>query len=202
VTLNPDFYKLIERVNLLDERATLFPKSLLVPALLTCFKKRTYPDYKHTRSSNIWSCREELIHYVAALELEALLDQALESPSDSRKLGTKTPAPNAFVTPATPGRGKNITTPLRTPRSSSALRYTETPANAKQGAAHEGMVEGMKDNQESVPPETLAKLEKARKIKEIFDTLVIPRWKALVAAKQEEVARVRPPALERFEPGL
>jgi fanconi-associated nuclease 1 len=201
VILNPDFYRLIERINILDERSTLFPKSLLLPALLTCFRKRTYPDYKHTRTSNIWSSREDLIQYVAALELEAVLDQALESPNEPRKRGMKTPAPNTFVTPATPGPGRNITTPLKTPRSSSAIRRTETPTSVKKEAAPEEMAEGIKGNQVSVLPETLAKLEKAKRVKEIFDTLIIPRWMALVVAKHEEGAQARPSALERFEPG-
>ena len=196
VILNPDFYKLVERINVLDERATLFPKSLLLPALLTCFKKRTYPDYKHARTSNIWSCREELIQYVAALELEAILDQALESPIGSRKLATKIPGSTTFIPPATPGPGRNITTPLRTPNGSE-VRYAETPMKE---AAPE-MAESTQCDQESVLPEALVKLEKATKMKGIFETLIIPRWQALVAAKQEGNARVRPSALERFEPG-
>jgi fanconi-associated nuclease 1 len=204
VALHPDFYRLIERINILDERATLFPKSLLLPALLTCFHKRTYPDYKHTRTSNIWSSREELIQYVAALELEVVLDQALESQNEPRKRGTKTPAPNAFVAPATPGPGRDITTPLRTPRSSSAIGHS-TPASIKKEAAQvvleEEMADDIKGRQESVLHETLAKLEKAKRVKEIFDTCIIPRWKALVVAKQEEGSRARPSALERFESG-
>jgi Fanconi-associated nuclease 1 len=201
VTINPDFYKLIERINILDERSILFPKSLLLPALLTCFKKRKYPDYKHTRTSNIWSTREQLIQYVAALELEAVLDQVLESSNESRRTGTKTPGPNTFITPATPGPGRTIATPLRTPRSSSAIRYAETPAGLKREAAYEEVAMGTIDDQDTTPPETLAKLEKAMRIKEAFDTWIIPRWKALVAARQEEGARVRPSGLERFEPG-
>ncbi|KAF8237701.1 hypothetical protein L208DRAFT_1388872 [Tricholoma matsutake] len=200
VTLNPYFYELIERINILDERATQFPKSLLLPALLTCFRKRKYPDYKHTRTSNIWSSREELMHYVAALELEAVFDQATEPQNTSRKPGTKTPGPHTFVTPATPGPGRNITTPLRTPRSSLTAQYT--PASIKKETADKEAAESIKGDQESVMSETLAKLDKAKRIKEIFDTLIIPRWTGLVAAKQDGEARVRPTALERFEPGF
>ena len=200
MTLNPDFYKLIERINVLDERATVFPKSLLLPALLTCFKKRTYPDYKYTRTSNIWSCREELIQYVAALELEAILDQALVLPNESPKLGTKNPGSTAFVPPTTPVPRRNITTPLRTPRSSSAVQYAETPVSMKKQVSFEQRVESIEGGRESVLPETLVKMENAKKIKRVFDTVILPRWKALVAAKQED-ARVRPLALERFEPG-
>jgi Fanconi-associated nuclease 1 len=140
------------------------------------------------------------MQYVAALELEAVLDQALES-TESRSAGTKTPGLNAFVTPVTPGPGRTIATPLKTPGSSSMIRYAETPASLKREAAYEEVAVGTIDDQETTPPETLAKLEKARNLKKAFDTWIIPRWKALVAARQEERARVRPSELERFEPG-
>lgn len=193
MTLNPHFYNLIERINILDERAMQFPKSLLLPALLTCFKKRTYSDYKYTRTSNIWSSREELIQYVAALRWEASLDQILESPKEPRgRPRTKPPGP----TLVTPGLGRSTTTPFRTPRNSSAVRCTETPASVKTETLYEDMAEGVKGNQGPVLSD---KDEKARKIQGIFEKTIIPVWKALVAMKQED--RVKPLGLERFEPG-
>jgi hypothetical protein len=51
------------------------------------------------------------MQYVAALELEVVLDQAFES-TESRSAGTKTPRLNALVTPITPGPGRTVATPL------------------------------------------------------------------------------------------
>jgi fanconi-associated nuclease 1 len=43
------------------------------------------------------------------------------------------------------------------------------------------------------------KVQDARLLKEIFEEVIFPRWKALVATKDEEEAR--PCALERFHCG-
>ncbi|KAH0583471.1 hypothetical protein H2248_009100 [Termitomyces sp. 'cryptogamus'] len=197
VRVNVDLYWLVARLNVIYERSTEYPKSLLVPSLLISFKKRSYPEYAFTRDSMIWPSREELMDYFEALRLESAIQTELEPPSPGRP-STKTPAPtivhqNKFVTPVPPSRGRTLTTPLWTPLS--ATRFTESPVPGKDE----------EDNQEdeAVPePEEPLKIQTARRIKKVFDEHVFPKWKELVAKRQGQGAKARSPGLERFEPGF
>ena len=188
--VNVDFYLLVVRLNIIFERNTEHPKSLLLPSLLTSFKKRTYHQYKHRRSANIWATREELLEYVEALRLEAYLEHELEPPG---RLATMTPVPGSnkskFVTPDP----RNRTTPLRTPNS---LRLTESPLCKK--GKEKDVGEGDEEAVEEVP----IGVQKALNVKKIFDEKVFPRWKELVALKNESGFIERTPGLERFEPGV
>lgn len=75
------FRSLIHRLNLVYYRSTITPstgiaKSLMLPEILTSSSKRTYPDVIATRSK-VWSSREALLEYESALEMEAMVDEAL-----------------------------------------------------------------------------------------------------------------------------
>jgi hypothetical protein len=75
------FRSLIHRLNLVYYRSTITPstgiaKSLMLPEILTSSSKRTYPDVMATRS-RVWPSREALLEYESALEMEAMVDEAL-----------------------------------------------------------------------------------------------------------------------------
>lgn len=73
--------ELIWRVNLVYYRSSIMPqggkaKSLMLPEILKSSSKRSYPTVKTARST-IWPTREALLEYERALELEAIVDEAL-----------------------------------------------------------------------------------------------------------------------------
>jgi hypothetical protein len=75
------FRSLVHRLNLVYYRSTITPstgiaKSLMLPEILTTSSKRTYPDVMATRS-RVWPNRDALIDYESALEMEAMVDEAL-----------------------------------------------------------------------------------------------------------------------------
>ncbi|KAG6812134.1 hypothetical protein H0H92_004249 [Tricholoma furcatifolium] len=200
VRVNVDLYWLVARLNVIYDRSTEYPKYLLVPSLLSSFKKRTYAEYKFTRDSTIWSSREEFMNYFEALRMEFAIETELE-PSQSGLSATKTPGPltkrkSEFVTPAPPGGGRLLATLLRTPKSAS--RTVGTPSTCKkeeEGDHHDGFAEDFEE-----PPNP--KVQAAQKVKEVFDNHLFERWKVLVALRGEEGAKCRAPGLERFEPGF
>ncbi|KAF5386729.1 hypothetical protein D9615_001528 [Tricholomella constricta] len=198
VRVNIDLYWLVARLNVIYDRCTEYPKSLLVPSLLTSFKKRAYPDYKYTRSSTIWKTREEFLEYFEAMWLEAAIETELE-PLPQGRPSTKTPAPvagNKFVTPVPPSLGRSRSTPMRIAMSGEAgTRCTESPAVLKEEPSAEG---SEKVEEVEVP----IKLQTAQRVKEVFDEIVFPKWKELVAQKEQQNIRIRIPGLERFEPGF
>ncbi|KAG6816690.1 hypothetical protein H0H87_003778 [Tephrocybe sp. NHM501043] len=185
VRVNIDLYWLVVRLNIIYERLTEYPKSLLVPSLLTSFKKRTYPQYIYSRDTSIWPTREELMQYVEALRLEAAIETELEASSANRG-STKTPAP--------PEAGRSKTTPLRTPMSLG--RATESPAVEEELLRDDG----------SVAPDTEkpleAKAETARKVIDLYNEKLLSKWLELVKLKRALGAKQRAPGLERFEPGF
>ncbi|GLB34607.1 putative VRR_NUC [Lyophyllum shimeji] len=202
--VNFDLYCLIARINVIYDRCTEYPKSLLVPSLLTSFKKRTYPQYNYTRDSTIWETREEFLDYFEALKLEAAIETELE-PSPPGRPRTKTPTPfhgtrNKFVTPAPPTPGRSLSTPLRTPMSTaSAKLFTESPAVPKKEEDLPFAV-GIRDGEGAA--EEPIKIQAARRVKKLFDEAMLPKWRELVVYKQERDIRERTPGLERFEPGF
>jgi hypothetical protein len=75
------FRALINRLNLVYYRSTITPstgvaKSLMLPEILTSSAKRAYPEVTPTRS-RIWPDRDALLDYESALEMEAMVDEAL-----------------------------------------------------------------------------------------------------------------------------
>lgn len=185
--VNVDLSWLVARLNVIYERSTEYPKSLLVPSLLISFKKRSYPEYTFTRDSMIWSSREEFMDYFEALRLEAAVQMELEIPSPGRP-ATKTPA---LVTPSPSGRDQPSATPLRT--TSSAARFVGSPAMHKR--------EDKYDDEVLPGCEEPLRVQTARRIKAFFNDYIFPQWKELVARRQAQGAKTRAPGLERFEPG-
>lgn len=179
--MNYDFFRLIRRLHIISYRSTEHPPSLLLPGLLTSFKKRTYAAYKHTRDPAIWTTREELLHYELALELEAKIDELLETKPET--FGAV--PPRKFRTPVTPGAERATRSPVTTRRSNSVAQEMATGVN-------------------NIVPEAEAEvtpqIQKARKMKEIFAT-IYSKWKELVCLKQEQGIIPRTPGLERFQPG-
>jgi len=57
-----------------------------------------------------------------------------------------------------------------------------------------------KGDEEAVEEASIG-VQKARNVKKVFDEKVFPRWKELVAVKNESRFIERTPGLERFEPG-
>ncbi|KAF9469395.1 VRR-NUC domain-containing protein [Collybia nuda] len=196
VRVNPDFHKLIVRVNIIYDRANDYPKGLLLPAILTTLKIRVYPDYKYSRDGTIWCTRDEILRYVEALQLDTVIERELE-PAKT-KGAPKTPllqARNKAATPATGGPSCGVlATPRKTP---GAVRATVTPVNVKEELKPDDVV--LED--ECIVEESI-KDQKARRVKEFFDTVLFPKWKILVTIKQDQEYKKRTPGLERFEPGF
>ena len=202
VRVNYDFFRLVRRLHVIYFRSSDHPTgTLLLPAILTRFKKRTYADYTPKRNKCIWSSREELLEYEQALELRMVLDEAVNpTPPKSRwgRKKTKTPAPvkqEKFVTPI-PGRPE--TTPLKTPRSCASVRFAD---DVKQ--EDEEVVAG--DVEEEAHEELIItedeKVLRARAVKKYYEDWLKDRWYGYLAVKQEPGLQPRVPALERFEPG-
>jgi Fanconi-associated nuclease 1 len=59
--------------------STQLPDKILTPSLLACVKKRFYPSYTFTRTSDIWKTRDDLLNFEKALELEAKLSEYLDT---------------------------------------------------------------------------------------------------------------------------
>lgn len=196
VRVNPDFHKLIVRVNIIYDRANDYPKGLLLPAILTTLKIRVYPEYTYSRDGTIWCTRDEILRYVEALHLDTVIEQELE-PSKT-KVVPKTPLPQGRTKHATPATGgqssRTLTTPLKMP---GARRATATPVAMKEEAAFEdNLVYG-----EECAVEDSVKDQKAKRVKRFFENMLFPKWKNLVTIKQDQEYRKRTPGLERFEPG-
>ncbi|TFK63345.1 hypothetical protein BDN72DRAFT_847701 [Pluteus cervinus] len=173
VKVNPDYHKLIRRLHIIYYRCTDFPTFLLLPSLLTQFKKRNYPAYTHKRDGTIWQTRAEYMEYEAALELEAEIEKRDQ---ELAKVGRNTPGPRQLMTPVTPG-----------PR-----QRTSTPHSASKNGS-------VCDTE--VPEDTNAHILRAKAIKCSLDGGVYEKWLALVDIQREEGIRQRTPGLERFECG-
>lgn len=196
VRVNPDFHKLIVRVNIIYDRANDYPKGLLLPAILTTLKIRVYPEYTYSRDGTIWCTRDEILRYVEALHLDTVIEQELE-PSKT-KVVPKTPLPQDRTKHATPATGgpssRTLTTPLKTP----GVRWaTATPVAVKEEAAFEA---NLLYGEECVVEDSV-KDQKAKRVKRFFENMLFPKWKNLVAIKQDQEYLKRTPGLERFEPG-
>ncbi|KDR73715.1 hypothetical protein GALMADRAFT_251523 [Galerina marginata CBS 339.88] len=198
IRVNFDFFRLVRRLHIICYRETEHPTALLLPALLTVFKKRDYTRYEYVRSDSIWSSREELLDYEAALELEKLLDELIEGSDDKQeRTGTKTPA-RQFVTPMTSGTSRLYTTPLRTPASASNIRSSQTPGVKKE---EELFVQDLGEEDE-FEGSVIVEIKKEEQIKKHLEEWILPRWQELVARQHARgEITIRPPGLERFDSG-
>lgn len=212
VRVNFDFYRLVRRLHIICFRSTEHPTSVLLPALLTGFKKRTYPEYKYCRDSAIWGSREELIKYEEALELEAWIDEVMETGGEgtggqAAMAAAKTPGAGrrSLVSPATPGPGVgrgNMVALLKTPGSSSRLKGlvgVKEELDVKDTDDLRKELEAVYEVKEEVK-ETI-QIQRARMVKKLFEEVVYEHWKKIVSVKEEQAMRERTPGLERFEPG-
>ena len=57
--------------------STIYGSPLLLPALLTAFRKRRHADTNYIRTAGVFSSRQALLDYEEALALEARIDEAL-----------------------------------------------------------------------------------------------------------------------------
>ncbi|TFK36369.1 VRR-NUC domain-containing protein [Crucibulum laeve] len=195
VRVNYNFYRLVRRLHIINFRSTEHPTSLLLPALLTRFNKRVYPEYSHARNGAIWATREDLLKYEQALALEARIDELLEAIDADTRAKAKTPTPSKrdrFITLVPPAAGGSSATPLKTPVSASTARRTTTSG----GVTHKMEV----DEGEIYEVSDTPTIQKAKILKEIYEKWIKTLWEGAVMAKQEQ-SMERTPALERFEPG-
>lgn len=190
--MNIEFHRLVRRLHIIYFRETEHPTDVLLPALLSTFKKRNFTPVTHKRTSKVWASRTELLQYERALELDKLLDE-MEEESISKR-ATKTPAPRmkreSFTTPVTPGSSRAFSTPLKTP-SNNNLQSTQPKSDRN---PETNIFENI-DLEEDVIQTT-----REQRIKKHFDDWVYPGWQELVAIEDEGV-RPRPIGLERFDAG-
>ena len=184
----------MRRLHLICFRCTEQPTSLLLPALLTSFKKRTYPRYEYKRDRSIWPKREDLLAYEEALELEMYLEEVMAKLPEKDK-AQKTPAPlGGSVAPTTP-----IGQILRIPKT--PFKIPKDPPLP--GSGVEEAEEAVEDVSEPIDvEEEEANIQKAKRVKELLYEKIYPRWKEFIEAKSREGCSNRKPSLERFEPGM
>lgn len=202
VRVKHEFYRLVRRLHIICYRETEHPTALLLPALLTRFKKRDYTGYTCTRSNNVWSSRDELLAYERALELDSVLDDLIEAADEkSGRRNTKTPyirVKDKFTTPVNVDSGTSFTTPLKTPNNISNIRASKTPfVKTEEEMESEEHVPEDLDVEESPP----IMINKEEQIKKYLEEWIYPEWQNCVDKRRAEGVKLKPPGLERFESG-
>ncbi|KAI0076777.1 hypothetical protein K474DRAFT_1644316 [Panus rudis PR-1116 ss-1] len=221
IRLNDDVVKLFRRVNLVYYRSTQYTATMLTPSILSRAKKRNFAEIANSRTPDIWPSREALLQYEEALELEARVDGLLSGTVDvgvgagrGRSVASRTPAPGK-KDEGKMGGGESAESPskkrvgkenadkgrgVRVKVEDGDEDVLEIKEKGKGKEKDKGK-EKEKEKRFELPPERAA-IVAARTVKEIFEE-VYPRWKALVATKEEESEGVsrRPKALQRFECG-
>ncbi|KAH8099575.1 VRR-NUC domain-containing protein [Cristinia sonorae] len=84
IRIDEEVIKLFRRFNLVYFRNTMHTPTIITPSILVRAKKRTYPAYIYTRTSDIWPDREALLSYERALEMSAKMEEILDSSNYSR----------------------------------------------------------------------------------------------------------------------
>lgn len=190
IRVNIEFYRLVRRLHIIYFRETEYPTDLLLPALLSTFKKRNFTPVKHKRTAQVWVSREELLEYERALELDKILDDiGDEKPESASKRTTKTPAlrSGSFATPASPVSVRTSST-FETP-----VKPQSVQPKSEWGADTFDF-EHVELEEESVQQ------TRELKIKKHFGDWVYPRWQNFVLVEVGGV-RPRPIGLERFDAG-
>ncbi|KAG1899850.1 uncharacterized protein F5891DRAFT_1189320 [Suillus fuscotomentosus] len=178
-------------------------QALLLPSLLSRFKKRSYANIASTRTKDIWPTRDALLAYEQALEQEEVVDAMFAG--NFAAMGAerefKTPAADElrFKTPVTPSAAPGAPqTPISTKTVQTPVSITfATPASSsKSRPQSRSGVSGSTEKSDSV------RVRGARLVKEIFEE-VYPHWQALVKMKNEGglEGKERGYGLERFESG-
>ena len=198
VRVNFDFYRLVRRINIICYREKEYPASLMLPALLTVFKKRNYPPYEHTRDGNIWTSRDDILEYERALEAEKVLEQIMETPVDAsgKRRATKTPGygRDEFATPA-PRRA--FTNPLTTPGSITDTCRSMMPKEEE--TDHTYLVNL---DEAETEEQTVTAISKNQKMVIYLKDCIFPKWRELLSIREAQAGQSRSAALERFETGM
>ncbi|KAF9513418.1 hypothetical protein BS47DRAFT_1393281 [Hydnum rufescens UP504] len=85
IRVSEEMFTLLQRLNLVYFRCTaLSSKSILLPLILARSKKRQYPVYEATRTTNVFISRDALIRYEKALRVEDELDKVPDHGSLNR----------------------------------------------------------------------------------------------------------------------
>ena len=154
--------------NLTRPISTEHTQTLLTPALLTRFRKRSYPFYSYTRTPNIWSTREDLLAYESALQLEAsvlgLIDRSVDG---IRKEGSSGPLVERDLA-HDPIDKVHLSTPV-TEQNKENLREEEATSE---------------NDGEQEPKAETDKIKHARIVSDIFVTRIYPRWRELVRERK------------------
>ena len=170
--------------NLTRSVSTEHTQTLLTPALLTRFRKRSYPFYSYTRTPYIWSTREDLLAYESALQLEASVLGLIDRNVDGiPKEGSSGPLVERDL--------------AHDPRSKVHLSTPVAEQNKEN--LREEEVTSENDGEQDPKAET-DKIKHARIVSEIFERRIYPRWRELV----HERKAVNAPCfsgLDRFDCG-
>ena len=170
----------------------------MLPALLTVFKKRNYPPYEHTRDGNIWTCREDILEYEQALEVEKALEQIMETQADTGgRRTTKTPGcgRDEFMTP---GPRRAFTSPLITPGRVTDARPSETPRIKEE----ENDQTYLGVNEPGAEERPVIAISKNQKMVNYLKDYIFPKWRELLSIRVAQAGQNRSVALERFEIGM
>ncbi|KAG2064112.1 hypothetical protein BDR04DRAFT_1130893 [Suillus decipiens] len=177
-------------------------QSLLLPALLSRFKKRAYADISSARTKDIWPTRDALLAYEKALEQEELVDAVFAGnfAVAGAEREFKTPAVDElrFKTPVTPS---TVHGALQTPISTKTVRTSVSNTFATPASSSKDNPSRSSPSVKTEKPDSV-RVRGARLVKEIFEE-VYPHWQALVKLKNEGglEGTERGYGLERFESG-
>jgi len=189
----------VRRINIICYREKEYPASLMLPALLTVFKKRNYPPYEHTRDNNIWTCREDLLEYEQALEAEKALEQIMETPADTGgRRATQTPGcgRDEFMTPV---RKRAFTTPLVTPGNVTDVGPSGTPRANKEEEPDQVYL-GV--NEPEAEGQGVSAIPKDQKMVNCLKDSIFPKWQELLCIREAQEGQSKSAALARFETGM
>ncbi|KAG2363435.1 hypothetical protein BDR07DRAFT_1483688 [Suillus spraguei] len=178
-------------------------QSLLLPALLSRFKKRSYADISFTRTKDIWPTRDALLAYEQALEQEELVDAAFAgnfAPAGAeRELKTPAAGELQFKMPVIPS---TVHGALQTPISTKTVQTPVSDTFATPASSGKGNLQSKCGASVKTEKPDSVRVRGARLVKEIFEE-VYPHWQALVKMKSEGglEGKERGYGLERFESG-
>ena len=87
IRLSAPALKLFERVHLVFYRSTEWTEKSLTTIILARISKRNFPEYIVSRSTNIFSCRSDLLEFEASIRTQFNIDFILEFNGTVRKDG-------------------------------------------------------------------------------------------------------------------
>ncbi|KIY50727.1 hypothetical protein FISHEDRAFT_56908 [Fistulina hepatica ATCC 64428] len=157
------------------------PNEIMLPALLTCFRKRSYANFDVDRTTVVWQSREILLEYERALDLHARISELEDE--DMRS------SPAAAATGLVPPVKRSFTAPPGSPKVSAS------PDIQPQQAA-----DGQDDEEEKNESQRARRARQVRAFAE--EHRILETWRELLETKRwEDTHIVRTPGFERFETG-